>query len=63
MKKLVSIIIAMIILFSASVYAGGIPASAKKPAATTTSVKAKARKKNKPSFTWRENGTSIMVLY
>jgi hypothetical protein len=46
-KKLVLIIMAIIVLFSASVDTGVITASAKTPATITASVKAKARKKKK----------------
>lgn len=42
MKKLVSIIIAMIILFSASAYAGVIPASAKKACCNNGERKSKS---------------------
>ena len=47
MKKCLSIIMALIVLFSASVNTGVIPATAKMPAATTASVKAKAHKVKK----------------
>ena len=47
MKKCVSIIMALIVLFSASVYSGVIPASAKMPVTITASVNAKAHKVKK----------------
>ena len=47
MKKCVSIIMALIVLFSASVYSGVIPASAKTPVTITASVNAKAHKVKK----------------
>lgn len=47
MKKFVSIIMALIVLFSASVETEVITASAKTPTTITARVKAKARKKKK----------------
>ena len=47
MKKCVSIIMAIIILFSVSANTELLTASAKTPATITASVKAKARKKKK----------------
>ena len=47
MKKCVSIIMALIVLFSASVYSGVIPASAKMPVTIAASVNTKAHKVKK----------------
>lgn len=47
MKKLVSIIMAIVILFSVSVDTGVITVTAKTPTTITATVKAKARKKKK----------------
>ncbi len=47
MKKCVSIIMAIVFLFSASVDSGVITASAKMPTTITASIKAKAHKKKK----------------